>query len=580
MFSPFQLLPEHVARKIVGYLSASTRLAYNGFDPELICSPQLTIPLLSTCHIFRKIVYCEFSEDKFINVNGPEDYFQPLLSGSQPHNRFPSYMARTVYFVATLDLIYSGMALQEQQKWGLFPRARKIALIVLWPCSTDDDSLMLDIVYSPDTEANITAFVQGIKEIVPLLNEISVFPSTPSNVPDSAGVHFSSLVSQLFGIVDRASYSMHCYTMPMTLQSNVADLVFFNYYSANDYILGNRQHILDVARRSAHTLQHLAIEVSLALDMSGLVKNPEYVVYPCLTKLRLATAPPPSRRHEYDPQQASSSVKQGTLRSTLPSVASGVVLFPSLKSLTIIKSYPFADDAPFRGNAKRLQYLRLLLTRNICSILHRRSVFTPTSHPQLQYVEVEFPSTDVYDYFETNDKYLKFALTLGSNSAVRAIRGIQSASKRVPVLTLLQGHESIQMLILYDTRLVLQDVFRLVKWLPLLSDLHCLSLYYGSQPYPTGGKYAKHMYAVRNMERPRFRCLRIGFDMDFNVDELVDELVECVLYIALRFPSFDYTAVTDDILPEFMETMEQSIALDAYQPYAPRLRRLLFNKPV
>ncbi|KAJ2811302.1 hypothetical protein H4S07_002148, partial [Coemansia furcata] len=313
-------------------------------------------------------------------------------------------------------------------------------------------------------------------------------------------------------------------------------------------------------------LQHLAIEVSLALDMSRLVKNMDYVVYPCLTKLRLATAPPPSHRPEYDPQQASPSVKHGTLRSTLPSVTPGVVLFPSLKSLTIINSYPFADDAPFKGNAKQLQYLRLLLTRNICGILHRRSVFTPTSHPQLQYVEVEFPSTDVYDYFETNDKYLKLALTLGPNSAVRAIRSIQSANKRVPVLTLLQGHESIQMLILYDTRLVLQDVFRLVKWLPLLSDLHCLSLYYGSQPYPTGGKYAKHMYTVRNMERPRFRCLRIGFDMDFNVEELVDKLVECVLYIALRFPSFDYAAVTDDILPKFMETMEQSIALDAYQP--------------
>ncbi|KAJ2057125.1 hypothetical protein GGI17_005821 [Coemansia sp. S146] len=127
-----------------------------------------------------------------------------------------------------MDLIYSGIVAQELMRDIVFLRVRKIAFFVLWPGMVLTMGMagtpqiprqaVRAIRYPPDTEANITAFAKRIKEIAPSVTEISVTPAhIPDDVPQSVGLYFSTLVSQLFGITSRVSYTSVIANMPMSL---------------------------------------------------------------------------------------------------------------------------------------------------------------------------------------------------------------------------------------------------------------------------------------------------------------------------------------------------------------------------
>ncbi|KAJ1811670.1 hypothetical protein LPJ60_006703 [Coemansia sp. RSA 2675] len=53
----------------------------------------------------------------------------------------------------------------------------------------------------------------------------------------------------------------------------------------------------------------------------------------------------------------------------------------------------------------------------------------------------------------------------------------------------------------------------------------------------------------------------------------------CVLLLVFVCPNFDYVATLPEALKPFMKLMEEIVALDLFKQYAPRLRRLLFDKP-
>ncbi|KAJ2861301.1 hypothetical protein GGH94_004990 [Coemansia aciculifera] len=430
-----------------------------------------------------------------------------------------------------------------------------------------------DIRYPSETVANIRTFAKRIKEIAPSVNKISMGPARiPDDVPQSAGLHFSTLISQLFGIANRVSYDSQLAIMPMSLQPDgIRDLVYLSYVTENDDPNISHLGVVTIARQSARTLQHLDISVPQYVDMSELVKN--NAVYPCLTQLLLASLPPLPRRVIYANQPKVALSLPTRTHAPLPSVAYGVVLFPSLQSLKITNSYPFADDAPFRGNSRELRKLHLLIDRDVCGILRQYGVFTPTSHPKLHCVKVDMPYDIMPSHFASYDEYVQFALGMGPNAAVRAFEDIHSCLV-APTLSLLQGHDCIQMLALYETRLALADICRIVEWLPLLSDLHCRSIRLGALPRMTFGKFAKYMCSQHISKRQRFRCLRLGYD---DGDSIM-EIVRCVIGLALAFPAFDYAAVPNYVTAEFMKAIKSTIAMKECKQYAPRLKRLLFTK--
>ncbi|KAJ2057126.1 hypothetical protein GGI17_005822 [Coemansia sp. S146] len=250
-----------------------------------------------------------------------------------------------------------------------------------------------------------------------------------------------------------------------------------------------------------------------------------------------------------------------------------MVLFPSLQSLTATNSYPFADGTPFRSNSEVFQKLHLLLDRDVCGILGRYSVFSPTSHPKLQYIEVDWRFDGMPSHFASYNEYMQFALGLGPNAAVHGFGGIPTGPV-IPTLSLLQGHTCIQMLAFHAVRLEFGDICRIVDWLPLLSDLHCHSIDCGALPRMTLGKYAEYMCSQRVSKRQRFRSLRMGYDDG----DGIKDIVRYVIGLALKFPVFDYVAVPNSVIAEFMKILESTIARKDCKQYAPRLKRLLFAK--
>ncbi|KAJ2872469.1 hypothetical protein GGH93_003983 [Coemansia aciculifera] len=94
-----------------------------------------------------------------------------------------------------------------------------------------------------------------------------------------------------------------------------------------------------------------------------------------------------------------------------------------------------------RRSASTLQFLDILLTTNIdttdlihnndgsyvhlspgtARILREYRVFTPISHPRLQYVSIDAKSDPGLGIFETDVAYTQLVLTIGANAPVRTI---------------------------------------------------------------------------------------------------------------------------------------------------------------
>ncbi|KAJ2756104.1 hypothetical protein GGI19_001118 [Coemansia pectinata] len=342
----------------------------------------------------------------------------------------------------------------------------------------------------------------------------------------------------------------------MELQSDLINSLTSLEYECDIHSVSN---MVQVAQRSAQTLQKLTLAYQLQIDIADLVQSPggDYVEYPCLNTLFLDLQAYPS----FPPL----------------SVDSGVVLFPSLRSLNIGNDYPFGDDALFRGNAAILEYLRVAPGREFCDIVRRYKVFTPTSHPKLRWVESVRLSVGMETQFASTESHLRFMLNIAPNAAVKVIPAVPAGEETFLALNQLTDHTCIQVLHLYDTQLMLWEVIHIVKSLSILSDLVCKSTGLGTY-FEDITLYMLPVY-VRDIQVPlreRFRCWRLG-----NVDsDSLEETVTCILVVAMTFPNFRYANLPNSILHEYMELMEETIESDEYVEVEPRLRRLLFDKTV
>ncbi|KAJ2840574.1 hypothetical protein FBU31_000299 [Coemansia sp. 'formosensis'] len=66
----------------------------------------------------------------------------------------------------------------------------------------------------------------------------------------------------------------------------------------------------------------------------------------------------------------------------------------------------------------------------------------------------------------------------------------------------------------------------------------------------------------------RFRCWHL---------EGYPYTAEGIMLLALICPNFSYVAISKEQRELFMDALDKFMDLDRFKPYAPRLRRLLFN---
>ncbi|KAJ2045864.1 hypothetical protein H4S04_005393 [Coemansia sp. S16] len=150
--------------------------------------------------------------------------------------------------------------------------------------------------------------------------------------------------------------------------------------------------------------------------------------------------------------------------------------------------------------------------------------------------------------FADDPKIIQFMLDIAPDAAVRKISNWYLDQVPPPVLSLFSRHASIQVLSLPGLRLSLWGAMTLIQSLPLLSDLHAQAP--TLDPMPAG-------VTVRN----------------------VVTYVKPFLLLALACPNFDYAAAVDYEREKFAKLLEKTIDTAAYKNHAPRLRRLLPNRP-
>ncbi|KAJ2056731.1 hypothetical protein GGI17_006049 [Coemansia sp. S146] len=405
---------------------------------------------------------------------------------------------------------------------------------------------------SPGTESNISAFVQLIKQITPMMKDIRISILTRDFRQHQLPVqHLDNLAAQLSQHVTDIDYEF--YNQPVIIDQRLGGLCKL-VYSTIDSNDGGEQ-IIQLARRNALTLQLLDIDVDANMDTTGLIRNADgsYVQYSCLHTFNLT-----------GPQDLDES--RPPFPDALP--------FPSLRHLQIKYVYPFGDDTVFKGNAATLESLFLSPSPSITRVLQVYKIFTPVSHPRLQRVKVQLDMDSEPSLFDSDVDYMQFVLSIGPNAPVRDISGLSMGPRFQYIPLMLGEYTSIQVLNLGALHLNLWDVIALVKVLPLLSDLHTMLPVLGPQP----DRYAEHelpAYVIANYAPTgkRFRC----WSFIFLIGGDLKSAVRCVLLLALVCPNFDYAVVVEMKRELFMAHMSEMTITDEFRPHESRLRRLLFG---
>ncbi|KAJ2099472.1 hypothetical protein GGI09_002768 [Coemansia sp. S100] len=568
--SPFQLLPQNVVRLIVSHAVGSSRLVFDGVQPNSDEYRMLLKPLLWVCSNVRAVavpLYCRYIRlplgrvSKIVRVK--PTFRQSCLDLGYPVH----HMAKELCIHVEERDIYTGAALGTLSRAYsddcVFPSVHTLTLLVESYADEDfeelddssessesvnvDESKGLDCKYET-YEANINAFVQWVKQMLPMVNEVSVKSGRYFNPESACDNQFTDLVSQLYRLGTRIEYSCNNgRDVPVEERlDKVRDLVHISLWDKHGS--GQFTHL---ARQNAQSLQSLYLESSQLKDLTGLVLNPDgsYATYPCLHTLEL---------REY-------SERYGSGRILFP----GAAPFPSLRSLSLKLQYPYGDDVLFRGNSATLGSLALQPDGFLVSLLRQHDVFTSTSHPALRCVKFRGWDRLVPESFATYAEVIRYALGIGPGAPVREIDGVPFSDNLVRVLSLSGDHSSIQVLSIPSTKLDIWQAISLIKSLPLLSDLHALAPSIGSAPDDVRmAELPGYMVSTYCPMGERFRCWHIGYHTGN---------AECMILLALICPNFDYVAMEQRPRELFMKTLEKLIASARYRPYAPRLRRLLFN---
>ncbi|KAJ2822855.1 hypothetical protein FBU31_004467 [Coemansia sp. 'formosensis'] len=230
----------------------------------------------------------------------------------------------------------------------------------------------------------------------------------------------------------------------------------------------------------------------------------------------------------------------------------------------------------FRGNSATLKSLDVLLCCPSASMLCRCNVFTPSSHPKLQQLNLVYFDSALPDSFTTVNDFMQFVLSIAPNAPGQDISSFFGTTGLMPALPLLGDHPCIQVLSLTNVPLSFWDVIVVVKSLPLLTDFYAYPQ--SCEPLPSGATKAKLPDYVCPTYAPlsqRFRCWHLKCYICTNLAVTV----RCVLLLALACPNFDYAAIAPSYRVAFMELMKKAIAAKEFEPYASRLRRLLFLGP-
>ncbi|KAJ2334893.1 hypothetical protein GGI00_001635 [Coemansia sp. RSA 2681] len=574
VLSPLQVLPLHVAKLIVDHVVGCSRLVFDGIAINSDKYMGLLKPLLWSCHNLRAIAYARYCSHFYLALTSLEGTLSSALprAGAHVYLGYPTHhLAKEAQVELFEEDIYSGKALQllTSATYGsrAFPLARKIVFHIIITGGEGEEYETSEAEETGDSEQtdrvrlttickvgqSVSAFVQQIRQMAPMVSEISVLANDPNGPRDISSLYYSNVVSQLYRLATRIEYSyVDDISVPVELRlDEIRDLTHIKYASeASD------DRIMQLARQNSQTLHYLAIFSKEGFDAAGLIRNTDgsCSTYPRLRMLKL------DADYEF----------KGPQRS----VFGGAIPFPNLKRLTICLLSPFDSHPFFRGNAAALEVLEMKLSIPMVSMFCQHNVFTLVSHPKLHCVNIKYAAGLIPDVFPTAMEYMRFVLSIGPGASVREIEEPPSDTKPITTLPLLGNYACIQVLSLPSTKLELWDVFALIKSLPLLSDLHTTPPSLGVLPAGvTQANLSVYVQATYSEIGGRFRCWHLKSYRFGNHTEIV----KCVLLLALACPNLSYIVPSPGRREAFMRQMKNTIATKLFKPHEPRMKRLLLD---
>ncbi|KAJ2064603.1 hypothetical protein GGI17_000930 [Coemansia sp. S146] len=555
--SPFQLLPPHVVQLVVNHIVGSSRLVLDGLNPNSVEYRIILKPLLYICHNLRAVAHPLYFNDYRLQLYvylGRVDIKE--CSWTKRVNRlgYPVYhLSREVRIRVDIQTVYKGQALQQLSAKPYdgcaFQQARKLTFDLDTKSNWDEDNDHLSL----DTDANILAFTQRIKQMAPRVSRVYIdITDMDDELATSFGKHISFLLSNLYMITDTTRLTNDCARlMECPNLMPVCKLACIDYNIANDTSL-----VLRLARLSAQALQTINIRSSRVVNISGLIRDPDggkYMEYPYVRSL---------------------TMQLGTVSVVSPrSTFKGAVPFPGLRRLVLNSDYPFGDDVLFRGNATTLEYLRLFLTAEVVTFPTTHNVFTSTSHPKPYYVNIYLPSSSRPDQLVKATSCMRFGYGIAPGASVRRIAGHELMDIVIRQnISLLSNSGNIQYLSIPSTSIHFWDAITLIRLRPLLSDL-----YTGHPAIVVGPQGVKaerlpdYVWATYAPMGKRFRCWHISSH------EYTKWSATSVLLLALICPNFSHAAVENSRRKAFAEMMEWQLAMPEFEAYAWRLRCQLYD---
>ncbi|KAJ2838137.1 hypothetical protein FBU31_000988 [Coemansia sp. 'formosensis'] len=557
--SPLEILPIHIVELILDHVTSTSR---RRFDDVSVDSEdfeeyaKLVMPLLASCPNFAPPIYARIFRvyDMYLTDASNERRTKPSLPTCPTDSGVSAYLYTKVLAI-NVDIldVYSGAALTYFPRIDYtFPMVRSVMFKLLSFSMMEQPDA--DAYTSPDGDSKIDAFVQRIKQLAPRLRKVSIYLEFCQPDEDHIPHHrLTSLVGKLSQYAEEIDYEFY-HTLIIIDQrlDGLCSLVYSGYEDTE-----SGEEILELAQRNASTLQHLEIRLVPITDITYLIRNVDggYVQYPCLHTLKIGDlgGDDDDSRHPVFP---------------------GVVPFPSLRRLDIGSVNPFGDDTAFRGNAATLESLTLWSNHTTFQILREGKVFTPVSHPKLQYVSLEVNLDSEPDTFESDAEFMRFVMSIGPNAPVRIIYDQLDGPGFQHVIPVFAEHTCIQILELCSISLSLWDTIALVKALPQLTDLHTWFPVLSVLPNEVAeDKLPEYVIANYAPTGERFRCWHF---LNYTAEDMGD-VVRCVFLLALVCPNFGYVATKPRDKPQFIARMKEMIRTDHFRPYATRLERFLYD---
>ncbi|KAJ2863695.1 hypothetical protein GGH94_003422 [Coemansia aciculifera] len=448
---------------------------------------------------------------------------RPLPQINVYSGRYNPHLVRELNIKLDIDSIVTGDTLRQLSRAsyneGIFPLIRTIHFEIFMLEPPEDEY----VGYPDDTRAhaNVVDFVQHIRRMTPATNKIwTLIKYGQGGLTRHLKNHSGDLMTQLYQIGSQVQHSSsEPSVFNMDQVASVRNLVHLDYYTEK-----NCEHLAQLVRQNAPSLQYLRIVICEPLDIAEFIRDESgaYVEYPCL--------------HTMEHQV------MADLPDLLPAFE-GAAPFPSLRRLIFRTEYSYGDDTPFRGNAATLESLRLVMEESTLDALSDCKIFTRTSHPKLQRVETKFMIDDMQGRSDIARALVQFVLGIAPHASITPVQ--------------------------------LWDVVSLIGSLPLLSDLHTQLPTLGDMP--TGTSSATLPAYVRSKYAPmgkRFRCWRL----DCELLCVTEESAQCVLLLALICPNFGCAALLDSERGKFMDMLEATTYSDEFIQYGPRLLIEIYEK--